>query len=398
MTKKKLLTIAIGFICVLLLIAVAKKVLFEEKKPALYSVAKPEQRNIQHILKATGYLEVKDMMKIGSLVPGVIDKMFAEENDVVKTGQLLALIDDGKGDTLVKQAQAQRDAAHAQAAYTKEHFKRLEQLFNAKQISLDAYQKITAEHLAAQATLAQAEGKLEEATLQFNNKKITAPDNGIVIGKIGAEGETVTLSAPPTLIYTIAKNLTHMEAKLEVDETVIGDLMVNARARLSFDTYPNKNFYGTITKISNAPKTVGGAVSYLATIPLENSAGLFRPGMTVNAEINIASKKGSISVPANIFAIKRSMIEDLAKIEKMEYKPLSHEEQEELLKNESSKTIWVKEGNAFVEKPVEIGISDNAFYEIPQGLDGTEDIVVDTIEPDRMAEFFEQFFGKGLTE
>lgn len=396
--KKNKLIIIILIILALIGLYFFKKIWFPAKKRHLYSTAKPIERGIKHVVKATGYIEVNNMMKIGSLVSGVVDKMYAEENDPVKKGQLLALIDDGKGDTLVKQAEAQLESAQARLTYAAAYFKRHEQLYHEKQISKDLYERITSEYQIAKAQADQAQAQLNEAQLQFNNKRITAPDDGLVIAKIASEGETVTLSAPPTLIYTIAKDITKMEAKLEIDESTVGNLKINSRAQLRFDTYPHKKFTGIITNISNAPKTVGGAVSYLATIPLDNNHLLFRPGMTVNAEIFIGGTDSTLAIPTNILKLKRNMLEEVAKAEKLKFIPLDEQTHQQLEQQENIKTIWLLKDEAFVEHPIEIGISDNAFYQVVNGLQGDENIIVDTIEPNTMKEFFDQFFGKGLTE
>ena len=51
---------------------------------------------------------------------------------------------------------------------------------------------------------------------------------------------------------------------------------------------------------------------------------------------------------------------------------------------------------AFIEKPVKIGINDHAFYEIVSGVDASDNVLVDMVEPDVMKELFKKMFGKGL--
>ena len=92
------------------------------------------------------------------------------------------------------------------------------------------------------------------------------------------------------------------------------------------------------------------------------------------------------------------MLESIAKMKDMEYRPLSEEKRSEIENEETVKSVWLLQDKAFVEQPVRIGISDDAYYEISEGLQGNETLIIDTIEPDTMQEFFQQFFGKGLTD
>ena len=82
----------------------------------------------------------------------------------------------------------------------------------------------------------------------------------------------------------------------------------------------------------------------------------------------------------------------------MSYKmsPLSRQAKKELDLKGAFKTVWVVKDKEFIEKPVELGINDNAFFEIISGLSGDENIISDVQEPDTMQQLYSQIFGKGL--
>jgi hypothetical protein len=54
------------------------------------------------------------------------------------------------------------------------------------------------------------------------------------------------------------------------------------------------------------------------------------------------------------------------------------------------------QGKTFVEKAVEVGLSDNAFYEIRSGITDQDNIVIDVVESDAMKEFMKKRMGGGL--
>lgn len=369
---------------------------FAPKQPPLFQAKKPDRRTIVESIKATGYLEPEDLMKIGSIVQGIVYKLHVEENDVVKKGQLLAEIDDGKDDTSVRQTKANWLSAQASLTYAATHYERQKALYEAGHISKDLFEQMARDYHVAEQDVAAKKALYDQESILFARKKIVAPDNGLVISKESSEGETVALTSPATIIYTIAKDICKMKAKLEIDESTVGTLKEGMEAVLNFDSYPHRIFKGTVSLVSNAPIKKGNAVSYSATIHIDNSQLLFRPGMSVDAVITITEKENVLVVPSNLFRINTNALETIATALGYEYKPLSKQERKTTLEADHMKTIWIVREKSFVEQPISIGINDNAYYEVLSGLKETDLILTDLAEPNTMKEFFQKFFGKGL--
>lgn len=334
-------------------------------------------------------------MKIGSIVPGVIRKMYVEENDYVKKGQLLAEIDDGKEDTDVRSTRAELEKSKAALAYQQEFYSRQKALYEKDHISKDAFQKFAQDYLVAQDDVRSKQALHDQAILVFTNKKILAPNDGLVISKVARVGETVTLSSPPTLIYTIAHNIKKLKARPNLDESAIGKLKSGIKATMTFDTYPYKTFEGTLTDISNSSVNTNGAVSYLGTILISNDELLLRPGMSVNVDLFVTEKEDVLSLPGYIFKLNPTALREIAQIKKYTFKELSVSEKNKIKGN--IKSVWLFENNnTFVERAVTVGLSDNAFFEVISGLNDGDLIIIDTAEPDAMEQYYKRMFGKGL--
>jgi len=372
------------------------KAFFAPKKPQLFKASEPEKRFIIQTVKATGSIEPENVMKIGSIVTGIIYKLYVEENDLVKKGQLLAEIDDGKGDTLVRSARGELELAQAKLVYAESYLQRQKILFEAGHISKDLYEQISRDYQVAQATVTTKKADYDQALFLFNSKKITAPDDGLVIAQNSSEGETVAVTSPATIIYTIAKDIRKMEVNLEIDESTVGDLKEGMIANLVFEAYPHRTFKGNIYNINNSPTKKGSAVNYSASISIDNSHRLFRPGMSVDATITIAEKENVIALPSNLFRVSNGSLEKIAHVVGYEYKPLSKQERIKALETDHMKTIWIVRDKAFIEQPITIGINDNSYYEVVSGIQEDDLILTDLAEPDTMKEFFQKFFGKGL--
>jgi len=374
-----------------------------KKKKEFYKTTKIQKKDIIHIIKATGAIEAKDTVRVGSLINGVVKELYVEENDKVKKGQVIALLDNGKNNTDVKRALGALNRTKAKLEYQEKFIKRQRKMYKKKHISLDELQRSESNYKEALAAVEELTGTYEKAFIDYENIKILSPIDGVVLKKNVSLGQGVSSFLDPTVLYTIAKDLTKMKVELEIDESTVGQIKAGDEALLKFDTYPNKDFKGTITEISNGPIINKGSVTYKAYIYIDNKKLLLRPGMTVNSAIKVAEKENVYAVPGFVFSINPKLIEAIALSKKYGYKPLKKEKLEEFKKSVKNKenpvkTLWIFQDKSFIEKPVEIGITDNILFEIRRGLEGNEYILIDIEEADVMKQMFKRLFGGGMSK
>lgn len=375
---------------------IAYRQLFAKKEKQWFTTETAQRRTISQVIRATGYLEADNLITIGSLVAGVLTKFFVDENDHVKAGDTVAVVNDGRGDTDVREAQGYLTQAENDLKYMTSYYNRQKALFEAGQLAIDAFERMTRDMENAKATVETRQSVYDRAVLMYNYKTIKAPVDGVIIEKVAKEGDVVALTTPVPVIFTMVHDLTRIKVQIEVDENRIGDVKINQTADLTFDTYPYKKFSGTITNISYAPVKKQTAVSYRASFIIDNKELLLGPGMTVNARINVEEKENVLAVPGNIFAINSILLEGIAKMTGYGFKPMPLKEKRELEKKGAYKTLWVVKDKNFVEKAVELGINDNAFFEVLSGLKEDERFISDVQEPDSMQQFYSKVFGKGL--
>lgn len=373
----------------------------KKKEKQLYQTDKIMRRTIVQAVRATGKLEAEGTINIGSLVNGIVESLHVEENQTVKKGQLLAVVDDGIGDTAVRQTAGVLAQAKATLTYQKEFYGREKKLYDACLISKDEFEQAQETHDAAVANVAAQQATHDQALLQFNNKKITSPINGVVITKHVSLREGVSNFSPPTILFTLAEDISQMKVQLEIDETDIGLIKVGHEAKLYFDTYPHTTFRGKIYEISSAPKKGSASVIYKASIKIDNTHNMLKPGMTAHASIIVGLKKDVLSVPGHLFGMDSRMLMAVAKEKNYTFKPLTKEEKKAFRaklsnKNTPVKTVWTYVNNAFIQKPIALGITDNAFFEIISGIEGTEEIITDVNEPDAMLKMYQKLFGGGV--
>ena len=149
---------------------------------------------------------------------------------------------------------------------------------------------------AAKAALRMEEAKLAESEKQLESCCITSPCDGMVVYARGSsrtdvvieEGASVRQRQPILQI----PDMTRLQARLHVHETVVNRLQIGQLARVRFDAFPDRTFRGTVEKIAAFPEpaswTNANVKEYVAIVALEDAAEELRLGMTGEAEIVVS--------------------------------------------------------------------------------------------------------------
>jgi HlyD family secretion protein len=110
-------------------------------------------------------------------------------------------------------------------------------------------------------------------------------------------GQTVAASLQAPTLFTIAKDLTQMQADTNFSEADIGRIEKGQEATFNVDAYPERTFRGRVSEVRNAPLTVQNVVTYDVVIQVDNKDLKLKPGMTANVTIMVAHRDGVLKVP-----------------------------------------------------------------------------------------------------
>ncbi|MFH0898870.1 MAG: efflux RND transporter periplasmic adaptor subunit [bacterium] len=375
-----------------------------------FKTQKLERRDIINTVQAEGTLEAQGTSKIGPLITGTIKKILVTENQDVKKGQLLALLDNGyggnQGDSQVVQKKALLEQAKVTMNYSRSYYQRQEILYKAGQLAKDKFEEITRNYLSAKADLDNKQAAYEQELYQFEQTKIKAPHDGTILAIPVKEGELVSMFASTTTaLFKIAKDLSNKKVILSVDEGKIGDLKIGQKVNLTVDTYPYRVWKGFIETIGKEPvandahdQSQKKSIFYKTELMIKDPELLLRPGMTVHAKIKVGKAKKVLALPGFVFQFSTKAIDAIAKMIRYTCTPLDAANKKELSKKSEHphKFVWVVENKTLVEKAVEIGLSDNAYFEIKSGLTDQDDVLFDIIESDASKELMRKLMGGGL--
>lgn len=365
----------------------------------LYEIETPSKKEVKQVISATGTLKLKDRIKVGSMVTGKIKHLYVEENDFVEEGQLLAEIDTGLGDTEVREAQGAYEKALAELEYQEATFKRKQQLFQEQFLSDADLQEAKRNYLTTLADVKALKASYDKHLMSFKNHQLYAPASGIVLHLDVARGEKVSSDLEGGALLSLAPDVKQIEAELEISEKDIGQLQKGQKVQMIVDTYPNRIFESTIHNISFIAKENESDKDcvYQAKAYIDNPHLLLRPGMSVNATIDVASVDSALTVTTRPFLIKQEHLQPLSGLLKLPIQSLSKEEKQALVKSHADgniQFIWAMCENCLKEIPVEVGITDHLSFEVKSGLKGDEKLIVDVMEDDEMQKVYETFYRK----
>ena len=145
---------------------------------------------------------------------------------------------------------------------------------------------------SASETLRSAEISLQNLQDTMANYTVTSPISGTIIEKDAKVGDAVKSGDTLCVIY----DLNYLEMVINVDELQISSLTVGQKVQITADAVQDKNYVGTVTRVSMKGTSNGGTTTYPVTIRIDETDGL-RPGMNANAEIVVAEAANALTVP-----------------------------------------------------------------------------------------------------
>jgi len=268
--------------------------------------------DVVQAVQATGTLEAVTTVEVGSQVSGIVEELYADFNDIVKKGKVIARLDPTILDTQIEQQKANVARSEADLDRLKVTLVDAQQKFDrAKALSeknllprseLESAQTTVnstqAQIKSSEAALVQAKSQLNTAVVNREHTVITAPIDGIIIQRAVEPGQTVNAGMSAPKLFVIAADLTKMQVNANIDEADVGSMRPGQHVTFRVDAFPNDTFLGTVQQVRLQPTTVQNVVTYQTVIEVPNQQYKLKPGMTANVTIEIARKSNVLRLPS----------------------------------------------------------------------------------------------------
>lgn len=268
---------------------------------------------------ATGRVEPRRSVEVGTYVSGPIREVDVDFNAPVRKGQRLAKIDPrtfegqvahARADLTLARANVERAAAALELEQSK--LARSESLAGKAVVSSEELEiarsnqkQAEAELAVARAEVERARASLEEAEVNLGYTDIVSPIDGIVVLRSVDVGQTVAATFQTPVLFVLANDLRRMQVLAFVNEADVGRVREGQGARFTVDAYPGREFEARVRQVRHAsepPETPEAVVSYVVTydvvLDLDNADGLLRPGMTANVRIVTAEESDVLQIPS----------------------------------------------------------------------------------------------------
>lgn len=373
--KKKKIIIIISLAIVLIIVIVLVIFHFTNTGTVYYWRSVPiEKGDVIVLVTATGSLAADTSVDVGVQVSGIIAKIKVDFNDIVKKGQVIAILDT----TLYYAAKLNAAAAlqRAQIALdeARREFDREKKLLDNKIASQADFDLSLTAFQTAQGNLVSAQAGLTSAVINLQYCTIKAPISGMVIARNVQVGNMVIASFSSPVLYTIAYDLSKMQVQADVDEADIGQVKMGQQAKFTVDAYPNDVFTGVVTQVRHQPVMVQNVVNYVVIIEAPNQDLRLMPGLTANSNILIQESKNVLKIPTMALAfvppveyirdakllpdsVKKSWILKLCQLSELK-------KQQIVETNGATGYLWIIKDKDIFPVKVTKGLNDGSFTEI----------------------------------
>lgn len=243
-------------------------------------------------ISATGTVEMTETT-VSSKQNGRITRMFFEEGQTVKAGELMAELEHEQLNAQIEAARSNLQVSKVNLNAARRDLNRLRKLIRDELISQAEYDKAVTGKEVYEAQVRQGEANLSLLEVQLEDTKLRAPAGGFVSAKLAEPGEIASLGSS---LYTILDQ-SKPWVKIYLPLKEVEQVNVNQLAVVNLDAFPNFDFIGRVSHIAReaefTPKDYLSKEErvkqvYEVKIDLDNSSGKLKAGIPAEVRIKIA--------------------------------------------------------------------------------------------------------------
>jgi HlyD family secretion protein len=370
MNKKGILAIAV--VAVLATVAVLVHRSAFARETTTYRFTTVERGDVEASVSATGTLGAVRTVSVGTQVSGQISELFADFNDVVKKGQLLARIDPTLQQQAVTDAHASLERTQAQALQARREHNRNRELLTAGLIAQSTFETTDSSLDVARANVKSAQVALERAKRNLEYTNIYAPVDGVVVERNVDLGQTVAASLSAPQLFLIANNLANMQILAKVGEGDIAGIKEGQKVNFTVQALPRQTFEGTVEQVRLQSVTSENVVNYTVVVSVGNAHRKLLPGMTARVNFVTRSAEDVLKVanaalrfkPVGQTSAKASRTETAAARSAATRAPRNRERSAGEPRM-ARRTLYVVDAKGELQPiPVQAGVSDGSFTEV----------------------------------
>jgi HlyD family secretion protein len=330
-----------------------------------------DRGDIIKTVSANGTLNPVVLVNVGTQVSGTLQKLYADFNGRVKSGQVLAELDPALFRAALDQSTANLANVQASLKLAEANAGRTRALFEKGYVARADWDQAEQAVSGARAQVAAAQALVRRDQTNLRYSVINSPVSGIVVSRNVDVGQTVAATFQTPVLFTIAENLQRMQIDTTVAEADVGGIKVGQIGTFTVDAFPGREYRGRVRQIRLNSQVLQNVVTYNVVLDVANPDETLLPGMTAFVNIAVAKRENVLRVPLSALRFKPDGKSAMAP---------GHSDSDSVGRDQ--KTVYrLRQGQA---EPVQFtaGLSDNKFIEALSGqLEPGDAMVIESKHP-----------------
>jgi len=296
------------------------------------TVVQPEVGKMDQTLSLPGNIEALEQANLYAHVGGYLKKIYVDEGDHVKKGQLLAEIDAPDIVQEYHKAKAEFDLKDVTD-------KRYQELLKEKVISQQEFDNIDADENESKA-------RFDNAASNLAFTRITAPFAGSIARRFKYPGDlisTASRSGSDQPLFVLV-NEAKLRVAINVPQIEVAVIHPNDPVDIRVDSFPGRIFTGVVSRLDalldDATKT------QRVLIDLDNADGALHAGMFATAVLHIKEVNDAVTIP------------------------------KDSVRDEDGKHyVFIDKDNKAYKKEVQLGLELNGKVQILRGIEAKDSVI-----------------------
>jgi HlyD family secretion protein len=254
------------------------------------------------VVNASGELEAVQRVNVSPRRQGVLEELFVEEGDLVRSGQPLARMDSGDLQERIKELQAQLRSAEAQLVRSRSEVERNEALFRQGAISLSDFNTVRSTFAVDGAAVEAARQRIEALRVEQADLIVRAPFDGVITQRFADPGSFVTPTTTAAAVAgatssSIVELSQGLEVVAKVPESDIARIAVGQEAQVRVDAFPERDFPARVKRITPRAVNVNNVTSFDVYLDFPERPPELRIGMTADVGFQTGAVQAQTLVP-----------------------------------------------------------------------------------------------------
>ena len=408
--KNKKLFIS-GLIGLLIILIIVGNIFRDDSEVINVETEKIGRQTIIQKVNASGKIQPESEVKISATSSAIIDSITVVEGEYVKKNQHLISLDRKQLQANVDQVTSAVRSASARVKQDKANRKRVERIYEQGLASDQELEGAQAAYEISKSQLDQSHASLTVSQDALDKARLVSPQNGIVT-RISKEVGEMAMGGMFSLdVLMIIADLSRMEVIVDVNENDVVSISIGDTSEIEIDAYIDTVFYGVVSEIAHMAETSNfgsqeQVTNFKVKVRMLDVPPNIRPGMSATANIITEIRKNALAIPIQSLTIreygsenilfgednskkwdedeeggepdnnsKKKELEELVFIVADKQGGVQRDGEVSEIKNLKEKKF--KRGSQFAHiRPVKVGISSETHYELLNGLEENDLIVI----------------------